>query len=273
MDTDERCYYGGKACVFAPCSRSPYRENPGSTCSQNAIELMEDGSGNCQGHCSDITSITSATNCQNCIEENLSEECQHLSGASCWYCSGVISQIWKQCLEFNQNPYQIIDCIQQQQTSGCRQCICTLLCYWEAEGDVCKACLEQSDFETLFVNHQSCPQGWIFSSASGTCYKAFKESKPLHIDYGEDDFASPPWNVASRYCKLFGNGSLAQPRSNSSTYKILEALNLQAASSDYWIGGKKIGEKFHWEGDNSTLDTDDWATCFPKQGEVEKRSF
>ena len=46
-----RCVAGGRGCFFAPCSRSPYREEAGSTCSQLAMEAEEE---ECQAECVDI---------------------------------------------------------------------------------------------------------------------------------------------------------------------------------------------------------------------------
>ena len=181
-----RCVYGGKACFFGPCSCSPYREDPGSTCSQLAIEAQED---ECSSQCVDISSSNGAANCQSCLVENIPYVCEDLQGSSCWFCSLSTLEQWRQCSNDHQNSTAIINCIDEQLLSSCRMCICKLLCYWEAEGDLCKTCLEQPQLASLFVNHQYCPQGWVYSPQTSKCYKeslknyALNDPFSFHINF------------------------------------------------------------------------------------------
>ena len=251
-----RCVYGGMRCLFAPCSRLPYREDPGSTCSQYALEMMGHlghDVGECKDQCCDLSTLDGATSCQECLNTNIAEECHQLSGANCWHCSGVVLVKWRQCL--NQSSSVTINCLQQGIVNGCSDCICTLICYWEAEGDVCKACQEQSEFSNLFLHHQHCPQRWIYSSSSTKCYRAFNQIKS--------------WNRASEFCSN-GGGHLAQSTSNSTIQIILEALNRLAITGEYWIGGREfnvgagiggwLAGEYAWIGEYTLMDNSNWDT-------------
>ena len=55
-----RCVYGGRGCFFAPCSRSPYREDSGDTCSQYVMEAVQDG---CKQYCTHVDTDTDAMFC------------------------------------------------------------------------------------------------------------------------------------------------------------------------------------------------------------------
>ena len=226
-----RCVYGGRACFFHPCSRSPYREDGGFSCAQLAMEAGEEI---CLESCSDLSSDNGSSDCQDCLLENLPGQCQNLSGANCWKCSTPVFDEWKQCSQSLQNSNSIIDCIHQNLLPVCRSCICTLICYWDPHGDLCKVCLDQSAFSSLFVNHNHCDPGWVYSSTSLKCYKAFTKLKM--------------WNYASRFCEN-GGGLLAQPKSNISRNIVLEAIHLQESQEKYWIGGYDLsagGYFFHF---------------------------
>ena len=217
-----RCVYGGTACFFSPCSPSPYREDAGSTCSQLAMDQAEKG--NCTVQCCDLSSDSEISSCQSCLENNIPDTCAGVSGSPCWYCGVSILQKWKQCTETFNSTVETINCIQQQQTPGCSECICTLLCYWSPEGELCKSCRVEPELATLFLHHQHCPQGWVYSSSSSKCYRAFSNSKP--------------WKYAARYCQS-GGGNLAEPKNEAGIYGVLEAINSLAASGVYWLGGAK----------------------------------
>ena len=242
-----RCVYGGRACFFHPCSRSPYREDGGFSCAQLAMEV---GEGNCLESCSDLSSNSGSSACQTCIIENLPGQCQDLSGASCWKCSAPVFHKLKECSNNLENAVDIIDCIQQDLVTRCKSCICTLLCYWTPGGDLCKSCLDKSDLSSLFINHNHCDPGWVYSSSFSKCYKAFTTSKV--------------WGYAYNFC-LYGGGLLAQPKSNSTVNSVLEAIQLQSSSGQHWLGSYEAGSvgNFIWAGDSSSVVQDNWDTGFP----------
>ena len=250
-----RCVHGGMRCFFAPCSKSPYKEDAGSSCSQLAMETEEN---ECRGQCADISSGNGISSCQSCLVANLPQSCGEQSGATCWYCSGLVLEKWKQCSS-HQDPVSTINCIKQGLGSGCTECVCTLVCYWEADGDICRSCIEQPQLSTLFNNHQYCPKGWVYSSSSSKCFKVFTDSKP--------------WKFASRFCQN-GGGILAQPKTDSIINAVLEAISLQGSIGKYWIGGKETGQfngqSFIWTGDNTIVPLDasqgNWAIGFPMSG-------
>ena len=107
---------------------------------------------------------------------------------------------------------------------SCRECVCTLLCYWSPTEDLCTSCLSKPKFKKLFLHHQQCPQGWVFSAASSSCFKAFNQEKP--------------WKFANNFCQK-GGGLLAQPKSSSTIKIVLEAINLMAVEGRFWLGGNR----------------------------------
>ena len=118
----------------------------------------------------------------------------------------------------------MIDCISQAVVPSCSTCVCTLLCYWSPTGDLCTSCLDQPQLASLFLHHQHCPQGWVYSATSSSCLKAFNQEKP--------------WKFAKSFCEN-GGGILAQPKSTSTIQTVLEAINLQAVGGVFWVGGKE----------------------------------
>ena len=80
-----RCVYGGRGCFFAPCSRSPYREDSGDTCSQYVMEAVQTG---CREFCSNVDTDTEVLLCNVCLQGNLdgrnATQCLEMSGAPCW---------------------------------------------------------------------------------------------------------------------------------------------------------------------------------------------
>ena len=242
-----RCVYGGRACFFHPCSRSPYREDGGFSCAQLAMEAEEEI---CRESCSDLSSDSGSSDCQDCLVENLPDQCQNLSGADCWKCSAPVFDEWKQCSQALQNSNSTIDCIPQNLVPVCKTCVCTLICYWNPQGDICQVCLDQASFSSLFVNHNHCDQGWVYSSSSSKCYKAFTQSKI--------------WNYAKSFCEN-GNGNLAQAKSNNSITSVLEAIHLQAGNGQYWMGGYEVGNigGFIWAHGYSPVDETNWSPGFP----------
>ena len=70
-----RCVFGGRKCFFHPCSPSPYRTSSAETCTKIAFEIEDD---QCQRACHYHGHIK----CQECIEENLPNQCSELSGST-----------------------------------------------------------------------------------------------------------------------------------------------------------------------------------------------
>ena len=188
-----RCVYFGKACYFAPCSLSPYREDSGDTCSQLAMESVN---GTCAESCNDQETESEAAECQDCIEEDLTNlnatSCLNMSGSSCWRCSSQISEDLGQCSETRSDSSEVLQCVQESQSEGCKNCVCTLFCYWSPDSDLCKTCLSEPQASEYFVNHDHCPKGWTWAAETSKCYKTFTEKMP--------------WPNAAAYCKS-GNGN------------------------------------------------------------------
>ena len=146
-----RCLYGGRACYFAPCSRSPYREDTEDICSKLVIEVAEE---DCQ--CNNIATNSEADICQTCIEDQLTSlnasQCLDLSGSPCWRCALSVTQKLDSCTQNHQNSSEIITCIEQKHDPECRVCVCTLLCYFSPSGSLCRHCLSQTALSALFLN-------------------------------------------------------------------------------------------------------------------------
>ena len=194
----------------------------------------------CHEYCSSSNLETEhgATFCQICIEGNLNggnaSQCLDMSGASCWAYTTPVAEKLGLCSEYCSTPLDTVQCIEQEVGTRPRSCICTLLCYWSPTGDLCRSCIEEPELSELFLHHNHCPQGWIYSSSS--CFKAFSQDKP--------------WEYASRFC-LDGGGYLGQPKSNRSLYASIEAMNLVASESDereYWLGSRDPGCCFEYTG-------------------------
>ena len=163
-----------------------------------------------------------------------------------------MSENLQQCSETRDNPLEIVQCVQQSQVSGCRSCVCSLLCYWSAGGDLCRACLDTEDLATFFVNHQHCPQGWTWSENASKCYKGFSEKKK--------------WSHALRTCQL-GRGRLAVAKTNVSISNLIEAMNIAQADGQFWVNGRKNldNDDYVW-GDKTIIGFYNWAPEFPSQG-------
>ena len=251
-----RCYYFGKGCYHGVCSRRPYREDSGDTCSLHAMEAASAG-GECGSSCSSSIWETELGQCQDCIQQHLisinASHCLDLSGASCWSCTTPVSENLQQCSETRDNPLEIVQCVQQNLQSGCRSCVCSLLCYWSAGGDLCRACLENAELETFFVNHEHCPQGWTWSEDAAKCFKGFSDKKS--------------WSFARQTCKD-GGGRLAEAKTNVSISNMIEAMNLALSDGTFWVNSKRnFGDDgFVWA-DNTNIESYSWAQDFPSQGD------
>ena len=224
-----RCPYNnspGAKCLFGVCSASPYREDPGSTCSQLAMEAQEE---ECSGPCEDISTNTGADSCQSCLEDNIDPSCQDVSGAACWFCGRSILEKLEQCATVPPAAAALdtINCISQAILPSCRSCVCTLLCYWSPTDDLCTSCVNQPQLASLFLHHQQCPQGWVYSATSSSCLKAFNQMKP--------------WNFSKSFCEN-GGGVLAQPKSTLTIQTALEAINLLGVGGMFWLGPQEIGD-------------------------------
>ena len=213
----------------------------------NLIESAED----CEEQCN---VGSEGAGCQSCIEEKLvtynSSECLHLSSAGCFYCTRSVMLDSLACADNNNNLENIVKCIEDKQETGCKTCVCSILCYVHAEGDLCRECLQNPSLATLFLNSDKCSQSWTWSNITSTCVKAFVTPRP--------------WKFSSRFCAE-GGGGLAQPTSNASLQTVLEAISLQSTAGEYWIGAteNEDGDSFIWMGDNSIVNIDHWATGFP----------
>ena len=128
---------------------------------------------------------------------------------------------WRQCSASNPEAVNTINCITSDLLPSCRSCVCTLLCYWSPTDELCRSCLNQPDLATLFLHHQHCPQGWVYSLDSSTCLKAFHQEKP--------------WKYAKSFCQN-GGGLLAQPKSVSTIQTVLEAIK-SVEDGMFWLGG------------------------------------
>ena len=183
--------------------------------------------------------------------DHIDPSCQDVSGAACWYCGGSILEKWRQCSSSDLSSVAMIDCIKQAVVPSCSSCVCTLLCYWSPTGDLCTSCLDQPQHASLFLHYQHCPQGWVYSETSSSCLKTFNQEKP--------------WSFAKIFCEN-GGGILAQPKTISTIQTVLEAVVLLGAGGLHWLGGQQSGEDFLWVGDNSVVDSSNWAQGFPVSG-------
>ena len=248
-----RCVFGGRACMFHPCSQSPHREDVGISCSQFALEAGDAG-GKCHAPCAQVTSDTEADTCQECLENTIHSHCQDLSGQSCWHCSQRIMDSLLTCTQ--KSSVENINCINinQELTERCQACTCTLLCYWIPGGELCKACLEDPQLTKLSVNSDHCPQGWTWVEAETKCVKSFS--------------AKRPWFHASLACQA-GGGKLATAKTLQTIQPLIEAINLLAGETgEFWVGGRKNtdGDDYVW-GDGTPVSIDDaWDDGYPESG-------
>ena len=132
-----------------------------------------------------------------------------------------------QCHSLDLGSVATVDCIEQAIVPRCGKCVCALLCYWSPEGDLCRSCQEQPQFDDHFPHNQHCPQGWVYSESSSTCFRAYTNPKP--------------WKFAVRFCES-GGGYLAQPQSTDTMYAAMEAINLLGGNGKYWLGGEENGK-------------------------------
>ena len=221
-----RCHMNIQCFSFGAggCKSTPYYEGAGSTCSQQAMEAQEN---DCSAQCVDITSSSGASSCQDCITSNIEDYCQYSSGNLCWFCGESVLEKWVQCHSSDLGSVATVDCIEQAIVPRCGKCVCALLCYWSPEGDLCRSCQEQPQFDDHFPHNQHCPQGWVYSESSSTCFRAYTNPKP--------------WKFAVSFCES-GGGYLAQPQSTDTMYAAMEAINLLGGNGKYWLGGEENGK-------------------------------
>ena len=234
-------------CLFHPCSTSPYRTSTES-CFELAFQVEEE---NCHKGC--MWSGPEA--CQECIQENLPDQCNELSGAPCWHCS---SNIYKENELCKANPmYQsgmeVVQCVRDKQiTAGCDACVCTMLCYWEPGSAECRACLEDGQAAEMFLHRDTCQQGWLLSREDARCYKGFRQEKT--------------WAEAVASCSEEG-GVLAEPTTTTSIYTVIEAMNVHGIGGELgcWVGGRRNDSAgdFHWNVAESNIAMAAWAHDFP----------
>ena len=213
------------------------------------MEAGEAG-GECHGSCAQVSTDMEADTCQQCLEDNIPSPCNQMSGHTCWHCSQRVLESLTTCS--GQDSVDKINCIHQDQTARCQACTCTLLCYWIPGGDLCKACQEDPQFETMFVNSDHCPQGWTWAEAESKCVKSFSVKRP--------------WSHASQACQA-GGGKLATAKSYNTLQPLIEAMNLQVTSGEFWIGSRKRndGDDYVWE-DGSSVSIDNWDVGYPETG-------
>ena len=176
-----------------------------------------------------------------------------MTGSSCWSCSTPVSESLGNCSENYETSLEIMECVHQNQnqTAQCGSCVCTLMCYWAPTSDLCRTCMEKPKFSTFFINDNHCPQGWTWAAETSKCYKAFSDQTP--------------WPHAAAFCKA-GNGSLAQPKHNSTLVSIIESMNIQPyAIGEFWIGSRFSENGYIWE-DGSLLYFENWAPEHPLSG-------
>ena len=193
-----------------------------------------------------------ADTCQECLGEKIHSQCQQMSGQSCWHCSLPIKKHLVECMKSPQNPVDTVGCIKSAQIPRCQVCTCTLLCYWIPGGDLCKACLEDPQLASLFVNSDHCPQGWTWVEPEAKCVKAFTLKRP--------------WPHASEACKA-GGGKLATIKTISSIQPALEAMSLQITEGEFWLGGSAADNEggYIWE-DGTDITINSWAPEYPLTG-------
>ena len=154
-----RCVFGGRKCFFHPCSQNPYREDAEESCSEFIHNLIETDNDGCLNACSNLSTESGEIDCQNCLIDNVPEECKKLSGASCYKCSVPVLQALDICLGNHQNPLDINHCIAEKQSTSCQQCTCTVLCYESPDSNQCRSCLHHPQLAAMFVNNEFCQQG------------------------------------------------------------------------------------------------------------------
>ena len=273
-----RCVYPRSKmarCLFGPCSDNPYFTSGSEDCTDLAFEAEEDI---CKDSCKVFNVYStvlqglgqiSATECQNCLENNLPDQCNELSGSECWFCSTQVLLAHTRCSVVDKEATDVLKCVEDDVASvGCTKCICTLICYRTPETPECQACLKEPMAKTFFNNHQICPQTWVWSQKDKRCYKAIKSKKN--------------WTDAATGCTN-EKAILTEPGSYSALSAMLESINLNLGKlrEEVWIGGRKEeGEDdFQWSHGNSsveidtaivnitsTINTANWALMFPKKG-------
>ena len=144
----------------------------------------------------------------------------------------------------NEDMVATIQCIKAMQSPSCQRCTCTVLCYESPDSEHCRSCLQEEELATLFLNHELCQQGWVWSAVTAKCIKAYDLPRS--------------WMEAETSCKNEG-ALLAEHQSDSSVVAALEAINL-AGPGEYWVGGKRkdINSGFSWNSDKSSIAIDDW---------------
>merc|ERR1711923_676477 len=146
-----------------------------------------------------------------------------MSGAPCWTSTSQVAEKLGLCSQYCSTPLNTVQCVAQEVAPRSRSCVCTLLCYWSPTGDLCRSCLDQPQLAERFLHHQHCPQGWVYSANSSTCFKSYDQSKP--------------WSRAAKFCED-GGGRLAQPSSTASIQTVLESISWLATAGQYWLGAK-----------------------------------
>ena len=252
-----RCLYNGQPfskCYFHPCSPVPYRQGSEKGCAEQVSLLLDDDDGDddvCKPSCSNIETDTEAATCQSCLQNNLPDPCKLVSGESCWYCTNQVHHAELKCSERNPNDFPaIIRCIKNEKIyESCQKCVCTLLCYLLPGSELCKACLQSPEFASMFLNHKHCDQGWVWSESASKCYKAYSSAQTMQN---------------ANFLCMQQNTYLAEPKTDSITATVNEAINRQATPGEYWVGGAKNDNgSYLWLTDNSDVGPDSWGPGFP----------
>ena len=205
----------------------PYENFIQESCSSLAVQAHGES---CKSDCAD----TSNSGCQSCLETSLPNNCQTLSGFSCWRCTKTVWDAVTDC-DFESNILEKLTCIiNTLLNTECSKCVCTLLCYFFPHSSLCSIC---KNYPQNTVNYESCPGGGVLTD--GYCFNAYAEGSTF--------------DEASAQCASF-NGELAKVDSRAKVYAVTEAI-LNAQVTECWIGGRRGLQQvgFQWE-DGTTVE-------------------
>ena len=289
-----RCYFQ-RICLFAACSRSPFREDSGDTCSQIAMEAAEE---DCHSDCSNMDQDSeNAQKCHDCIEEHLvsvnASQCLNMSGASCWSCSLPVSENLAFCSQTQNNSLSIVQCIKRrfESTTTSRTICPSFTTTMPASSSTlpmpntvetnsncgqanlppgCRSCIctllcywaPASDLCRVCVEEPEMSKAFVVNDHCPQGWTWAAETSKCY-----KAFPDPmPWSHADAFCKS-GEGNLAQPKYNSSVYAMIESINIQTdVRGKFWIGSRYSDQGYIWV-DGSTMDlVTNWGKYYPGLG-------
>lgn len=135
--------------------------------------------GECKQPCDTVYFDT----CQECVVENLREECQRLPHVFCPPCVKNILTAVSLC---NYPNSLNLECVESHVWNRCWQCICPVTCQAAGpENGICKLCKDESTIDPKYwhdtlpsgpFGSKKCPPTWHRSlEANPKCFKAFQE--------------------------------------------------------------------------------------------------